>query len=78
MSLILPELQNLNLNGNAIDNNFEKTIAALKTIPNLQSLYINLHEEEQVDMVMNHLTELLFLNGLPVEREQDGEEGEEE
>ena len=50
---------------------------------NLKSLYINLHMEEQVDLVMRTLDELEELNGLPVERDLiDGEgedaEGEEE
>ena len=30
---------------------------------------MNLHEETQVDMIMKHLPELEFLNGLPVDRE---------
>jgi uncharacterized protein YbbK (DUF523 family) len=30
---------------------------------------LNLHEETQVDMIMKHLPELEFLNGLPVDRE---------
>jgi len=52
---------------------------------NLKSLFINLHEEEQVDLVMRTLEDLEYLNGLPVDREiledQEGEEsdlGEEE
>lgn len=38
-------------------------------MPNLKSLFINLHEEDQVDLVMRTLEDLDFLNGLPVERD---------
>ena len=51
---------------------------SLATMPNLKSLFINLHEEEQVDLVMRTLEDLEYLNGLPVERDiledQEGEE----
>ena len=49
-------------------------------MPNLKSLFINLHEEEQVDLVMRSLEDLEFLNGLRVERDilDENEEGEEE
>lgn len=53
----------------------------MNTIPKLTSLYINLHREEEVDMVMRILERLEFLNGLPVERdilEEEDEESEEE
>ena len=43
---------------------------------NLKSLYINLHMEEQVDLVMRTLDELEELNGLPVERDLIDVEGE--
>ena len=36
---------------------------------NLRSLYINLHEEEQVDYLLRNLQGLEFLNGLAVERD---------
>ena len=58
----------MNLNGNEFLD-FEHTITALLTIPSLRSLFINLHEEDQVDMVMRTLPTLEELNGLPVERE---------
>lgn len=44
----------------------------------LESLYINLHTEDQVDLIMRILEDLKFLNGLPVERDMLDEEGEEE
>ena len=47
-------------------------------MPKLTSLFINLHEEDQVDLVMRVLENLEFLNGLPVERDAEGEEGEDE
>lgn len=71
----------MNLNGNNLDETqFQEIILSLNTIPNLTSLYINLHEEDQVDMVMRTMDRLEFLNGLPVERDilDDDEEEEDE
>ena len=45
-------------------------------MPTLKSLYINLQEEEQVDLIMRNLPDLEYLNGLPVDRDDD-EENEE-
>jgi len=70
-------LQNLNLNGNAFDD-FKDTVMALKSLSHLKSLYINLHQEEQVDLIMRTLQELEFLNGLKVEREILEEEQEDD
>lgn len=39
-------------------------------MPALRSLYINLEEEDQVDLLMRLLPELEYLNGLPVDRDQ--------
>ena len=41
----LTSLALINLNGNYFDD-FEATALALKTLPVLRSLYINLHQEE--------------------------------
>lgn len=41
----------------------------MATLPNLRSLYINLQEEEQVDLLMRKLPNLEYLNRLPVDRE---------
>ena len=38
-------------------------------MPMLKSLYINLQEEFQVDMLMRSLPDLEYLNGLPVDRD---------
>ena len=38
-------------------------------MPVLRSLYVNLQEEEQVDLLMRCLPELEYLNGLPVDRD---------
>lgn len=80
LTKIFPSLLNLNINGNEIaDSEFEDLVQALHTIPNLESLYINLHQEDQVDLVMRVLTNLKYLNGLPVEHDMlEDEEGEEE
>ena len=46
-------------------------------MPALKSLYINLQEEEQVDLIMRNLPNLEYLNGLPVDRDEEDEENEE-
>ena len=38
-------------------------------MPNIKSLYINLLEESQVNLVMKHIQQLEFLNGLPIEKQ---------
>ena len=55
-------------------------MVALRTLPALKSLFINLNMEDQVDLIMRTLSELEFLNGLRVEREilEDEAEYEEE
>lgn len=82
LSRVFPNLESLNLNGNGFEEaDFKSIVNSLNTCPKLHSLFINLHEEEQVDMVMRILENLEFLNGLPVERDildDEGEESEEE
>ena len=51
---------------------------ALATMPVLRELYINLHEEEQVDYLLRTLADLAYLNGLAVERDALFEEGTQE
>ncbi len=66
----------INLNGNDFDD-FNQTVIILKDLVNLKSLFLNLHEEEQVDFVMRTLQDLQELNGLPVERDlMDDDESE--
>ena len=48
---------------------FIATVDSLATLPELKSLYINMTEEDQVDLIMKKLPVLEFLNGLPVDRE---------
>ena len=62
---------NLNLT-NIMLEDFEAAVHSLATMPCLKSLYINLHDEDQVDVIMKNLPILEFLNNLEVER--DGEE----
>ena len=50
-------------------DDFEACVSALATIQTLKSLYVNLFEESQVDLIMRILPELEFLNGLPVDRD---------
>lgn len=66
----MPFLETLNLNNNPFDEKtFKLVIGQLQPLPRLESLYISLYEEEQVDLVMRMLENLKFLNGLPVERD---------
>ena len=62
------QVANLNLSNIQFDD-FEACVSALATIPNLKSLYVNLFEESQVDLIMRILPDLEFLNGLPVDRD---------
>ena len=67
---------NLNISNVQFDD-FEQCVHGLATMPALKSLYVNLHEETQVDLIMKLLPSLEFLNGLPVDREALDEEAEE-
>jgi len=40
-------------------------------MPSIKDLKINLYKEEHVDFIMKVMPQLQFLNGLPVEREED-------
>lgn len=55
-----------------------KIIDSLSTLPKLKSLHINLSQEEQVDYIIKHLTQLEYLNGLDVDRDMEEEEEEDE
>lgn len=68
MAACFAKIQNLNLNGVAFAD-FEREVEALAALPSLRSLYANLKDEGQVDIIMKTLVDLEFLNGLPVERE---------
>lgn len=39
-------------------------------MPNLHDLKLNLYLEEHVDLILKLMPQLQFLNGLPVEREE--------
>jgi len=66
---LLKELQEINLNGNPIED-IELAVDAIKTMgQNLRCLQINLFEEDQVDYLLRQLPWLQDLNGLTVERE---------
>ena len=64
----LHKVENLNLQ-NIEFSDFSQCVKSLATMPALRSLYINLTEEEQVDLIMKNLPNLEYLNGLPVDRE---------
>ena len=64
----LHKVENLNLQ-NIEFSDFSQCVKSLATMPALRSLYINLTEEEQVDLIMKNLPNLEYLNGLPVDRD---------
>jgi hypothetical protein len=45
----------------------------LPIFPNLRDLKLNLYDEDHVDFIIKNMPQLEFLNGLPVEREDDEE-----
>ena len=77
----MSQVEEINLNGNPIDD-IISAVDTIRTMPNLKSLQINLHEEDQVDYLLRTLSYLEQLNGLAVEREalfnEEDEEGEDE
>ena len=64
----LVQIVELDLSGNPIEN-LAMAVESLQTMPALSSLYINLHEEEQVDFLLRSMPTLTELNGLEVERD---------
>jgi len=62
----LAQIVELDLSGNPIDN-LNLAVESLQTMPVLTSLFINLHEEEQVDYLLRSMPGLSVLNGLEVE-----------
>ena len=41
-----------------------------RTMPNCKELKMNLYDEDHVDYIMRVMPQLQFLNGIPVEREE--------
>lgn len=70
---MLKEVFEVNLIDNEL-NPFEEAVIALSTMPKLNSLHLNLHEESQVDYVIRNLPNLKYLNGETIDRDelQDG------
>ena len=66
----LPKMASLNISDNPIEQ-VSHTIAQIQQLmPNLTDLQISLFKEEDVDFIMNHMPQLLYLNNLPVERDE--------
>lgn len=66
---MLKEVYEINLIDNDLDH-FEQAVMNLSTMPKLESLHLNLHEENQVDFVIRNLPNLRFLNGELIDREE--------
>ena len=65
----LKNLNEINLNGNPIED-IKAASESIKTIgQGLKSLNINLYEEDQVDYLLRNIEWLEILNGLKVERD---------
>ena len=64
----LAQIREINLSGNPLEN-LQKAVESLSTMPQLESLQINLHLEEEVDFLLRSLPRLQILNGLAVERD---------
>ena len=45
-----------------------------RLMPNIKDLKLNLYDEDHVDFIMKQMPQLQFLNGLPVERDDDDNE----
>jgi hypothetical protein len=63
----MPQCRELNINQNPLDSH-EGTVAALKELPNLISLYMSLFEEEAVHLIIKELPNLQYLNGIEIQR----------
>ena len=61
-------MQSLNIS-NIDFSDLTEAITTLQALPALRSLYINLFEEHQVDLIVKTLPNLEFLNSLPVDRQ---------
>ena len=53
----MSQVEEINLNGNPIDD-IISAVDTIRTMPNLKSLQINLHEEDQVDYLLRTLSYL--------------------
>ena len=60
---MLRSIESINLNNNLIKD-VMGTAVALKSLPRLKALNINLNSEEEVDFLIRTLPNLEFLNGL--------------
>ena len=60
---MLRGIESINLNNNLIKD-VMGTAVALKSLPRLKALNINLNSEEEVDFLIRTLPNLEFLNGL--------------
>ena len=78
---VCPNLQELNLNGNPlVIDQFESNVDQIAKLENLSSLYLQLTQESQVDMILRKIPNLEMLNGLEVDRDEllNDQEDEEE
>ncbi len=65
-------VESLDLRDNVIDDIFYTVGEEItRFLPNVKDLKINLYDEEHVDFIMKAMPQLQFLNGLPVERDDE-------
>ena len=69
LAQIVPKLESINLNNNQIEDLYG-VVDILSTFPGLRTLFINLSQESEVGYVLKMLTNLEYLNGQKVDREE--------
>lgn len=69
LAQIVPKLESINLNHNQIEDLYA-VVDILSTFPGLRTLFINLSQESEVGYVLKMLTNLEYLNGQKVDREE--------
>lgn len=70
MTSFFAKIENLNLEKIDFGNRFEAVIKSISTMPRLRSLYIEVHNQEQAGIIIQHLNDLEFLNGIKVQKEE--------
>jgi hypothetical protein len=69
-----PHIEAIDLRDNQLhDPLYTLNQEIIQVFPNLKDLKLNLYDEDHVDFIIKNMPQLEFLNGLPVEREDDDE-----
>lgn len=71
-------LEALDICENPIENVPYTIEEICNAFPNIRDLRLNLYDEDHVDMILKLMPNLLYLNSLPVEREEQQDQFNEE